>query len=682
MSFINPLFLFAVSAAVLPVLYHLVRRMRAKKVMFSSLMFLKATPRELVKRRRFRDVLLMAVRAAMFALLALAFARPFLPDNLLPFVAAEEAQSVVVLLDRSYSMQVGDRFEEAKAEILRRLDDAGRGDEFAVVAFSDVVQQLTPLGDDLALHRNVLGTSLQADFRPTDVYKSLRQAEEILAEAHNERRTIVLVSDFQANGWSGAFDNWKLDPTITFETVPVGDGEVANASIDAFNLTRKRTGDRTAIRYDTRVQTRGRRDGDRNVARLTVAGAVVGEQAVPPVDAGQVTFQQEALRPGVYQGEITLDDDALAVDNRYYFTYTVADRSALLVVDEAPGNTRRDAFFLGNMFDLGEDALYRFSTGGRGRLTAGELKNYQVVFLTNVSTLNGPQVGTLRQFVEEGGSLVVSFGENVDLASFSQVLQDFGIGRVTGPVNPRTVQGQDAIIGEVDLRHPIFTLFAAAGSGGIFRPIFRRYARVVPDSGAVVLGRYDTKDPFLLERRRGQGTVLVYTSTFNTAWTDFPVNELYVPFVYQLVRYGLREASARTQFTVGEVVSLPGRPGEEWEVRTPDDGLFKVPVEAGATGYFRETVRPGHYTAQRGREQFYFSVNVDARESDLQPRDVEEAYAAVVPPTDPLTADPAMASALALDEAERDQKFWRVLILLLVALFAFETYYANRWRKT
>ena len=101
MSFINTFFLFAISAALLPVLFHFVRKMKAKKVPFGSLMFLKATPKELIKKRRLRDLLLMALRAAIFGLLAFAFARPFIPKDRIPFLAQRQDQSVVILIDRS-----------------------------------------------------------------------------------------------------------------------------------------------------------------------------------------------------------------------------------------------------------------------------------------------------------------------------------------------------------------------------------------------------------------------------------------------------------------------------------------------------------------------------------------------------------------------------------------------------
>ena len=182
----------------------------------------------------------------------------------------------------------------------------------------------------------------------------------------------------------------------------------------------------------------------------------------------------------------------------------------------------------------------------------------------------------------------------------------------------------------------------------------------------------------MIERRLGQGKVLVYTSTFSTNWTDFPINELYVPFLYQMARYGVSASEARHQYTVGEVVAIKGQPAEEWEVRTPEDKLFKVTLDASGTDFFRETETPGAYVAARGRSIFPFSVNVDPRESVLETRDQEEAYVAVAGTSEDVATDPEQAASLIVEDEERKQKLWRYLILLILGLFAFETVLANR----
>ena len=484
MSFVNPLFLIGLAAAALPVLYHLVRRMRAKQVPFSSLMLLKATPKEYVRRRRLRDLLLMAVRAALFAALALAFARPFIPEERLPFIAEREDRSVVLLLDASYSMQYADRFEEAKAAALERLNEAEGADEFAVIAFSNRPQQLTAFDAEGATHRSVVA-GLDVTNRTTDVHAALQRAEEVLGEARHADRRIVLVSDFQQAGWSGPFENWKLAPGIAFEPVEVGGEAAGNAYVEAFNLTKRRTGAQTAVRFDARVAAQGEAAEAQRDVRLVVDGAEVDAQTVVPEASGRVSFELLAPREdATYGGVLALAEDALPVDDRFYFAYEVAPRPDMLVLDGGRG-ARRDAFFLQSAFATGDDARYAFRAATPDRLQS-ELQGQDVVFLTNAAGLTGAQTEAARRYVEEGGSVVVSFGERVDLGAFSGLLAALGVGAVERVVTPRLDQGADAIIGEVDGRHPVFSAFAGAGAGAIFRPTFRRYARLRPDSAATV----------------------------------------------------------------------------------------------------------------------------------------------------------------------------------------------------
>ena len=77
MAFLTPFFLLGAAAAALPVLVHLVRRTQARRVEFPSLMFLRRIEQKTIKKRTLRNLLLLALRCAALALLALAFARPY-----------------------------------------------------------------------------------------------------------------------------------------------------------------------------------------------------------------------------------------------------------------------------------------------------------------------------------------------------------------------------------------------------------------------------------------------------------------------------------------------------------------------------------------------------------------------------------------------------------------------------
>ena len=675
MSFINTIFLFATAAAVLPILYHLVRRMRAKTVPFPSLMFLKATPKKLVRRRRLKDLLLMAVRSLLVLLLAFAFARPFLPAEQIPFVAARESESVVVLIDRSFSMRYDDAFDRAVEATRARVDAGGADDEFALMAFDEEVQLLSSLDADPAVHRGALRT-LESGFRTTDFFPALQRAEDLLQEAQHDRRVVVMVSDFQEAGWTGALENWHLPSGVVFETVDVGAGDVANAYVDAFQLSSERVDGAEILRSDARVAAVGAAADQAHTAVLTVDGRTIDRQTLPGRDSAPLSFQYEAPREGFYQGHLELDGDALAVDDRYYFTDRVDGLPGILVVDGPAAATRRDAFYLQNAFDVGEAARFRFTRADG--VSAGALAQHAIVFWANRAAASASDEAALRRFVEDGGTLVVSAGDQADPAALNGLLDAFGVGRVEAIVAARDELGYEAIIGEVDMRHPIFQPFAGSGAGAILRPTFRRFARLTPSEEATVIGRFDSGDVFLAERSMGSGRVLFYASTFNTSWTDLPLDEMYVPFLYQLAAYGTESGDEQRTVRVGEAVALSGSPSETVEVRDPDGRLFPVTLDAQGEGFFRETNVPGHYAAAGGDATRLFSVNVDPRESDLQARDVEEVYAAVVAPPEDTPTTPEEATAAAVEGEERQQKLWRIVLLVVIALFAAETYLAHR----
>ncbi|MEZ5283481.1 MAG: BatA domain-containing protein [Vicinamibacterales bacterium] len=135
MTFLTPLFLLGLAAVAVPVLIHLTQRQRNEVVAFPSLMFVRRIPYESVKRRRIRDWLLLALRAAALALIVAAFARPFVRGSQLS-AAAGGAREVVLLMDRSYSMGAGDTWARAQAAARQALGTLGPLDRVSLVFFA------------------------------------------------------------------------------------------------------------------------------------------------------------------------------------------------------------------------------------------------------------------------------------------------------------------------------------------------------------------------------------------------------------------------------------------------------------------------------------------------------------------------------------------------------------------
>ena len=95
---------------------------------FPSLMFVRRIPYQTVRRRKIRDLALLCVRLAALLLIIAAFARPFLWRPNAATAIGPGAREVVVLLDQSYSMGYGDRWDRAKAaarDAINRLGAVG-----------------------------------------------------------------------------------------------------------------------------------------------------------------------------------------------------------------------------------------------------------------------------------------------------------------------------------------------------------------------------------------------------------------------------------------------------------------------------------------------------------------------------------------------------------------------------
>jgi hypothetical protein len=164
MSFLAPLFFVALAGLAIPVLLHLIQREKKQIRHFPSLMFIRRIPYKSVRRRRIHNWLLLMVRLAALALLVVAFARPFFERQQLA-AAGEGAREVVVLLDQSYSLGYGDRWERARQAAYNAIDGLGSRDRGSLVLFSsgaEIATRSVPAGDRDRLRNAVADAKLSA----------------------------------------------------------------------------------------------------------------------------------------------------------------------------------------------------------------------------------------------------------------------------------------------------------------------------------------------------------------------------------------------------------------------------------------------------------------------------------------------------------------------------------------
>ena len=114
MSFLNTIMLAGLAAVAVPIIIHLLNRRKFKTVTWAAMKFVKLSVDQNQRRMRIEDLILLLIRCALVALLALALARPALKDSSTDVLGQAKVTGIVIL-DNSYSMDL--RLKAGKAAI-------------------------------------------------------------------------------------------------------------------------------------------------------------------------------------------------------------------------------------------------------------------------------------------------------------------------------------------------------------------------------------------------------------------------------------------------------------------------------------------------------------------------------------------------------------------------------------
>ncbi len=687
MSFLTPLFLLGLAGLAVPVIIHLIQRERKNVVYFPSLMFLQRIPYQSVRRRRVRNWPLLLLRLAALALIVAAFARPFLRREALAAAAAGGAREVVVLVDRSYSMSYGDRWARATAAARSAIGSVGQADRASIVFFASGADvALRSAADRGRLEAAVLSGKPTAG--ATRYGPALKLAGSIASESSLPSREVILISDFQRSGWQGA-EGVRLPDGVLLTAVPVGDAETANVSVTPVSMQRAPFSGQDRVTVTGGVVNHGAAPVSNLDIVLELDGRAVQTERlrVEPHGSASVSFTPFSPSPQGTRGRVRIAADALLMDNAFHFVVSPKQPVKVLIA-ERPGSVRDSSLYLSRALSLGDDPAFDVSVKSIDALTLDDLQRATVVIVNDapVSQLAAERLGG---FVAGGGGLLVAAGERAawPASNASAAVADVLPG-VPGPAVDRTA-GTPGRLGALEYGHSIFEPFRAARTGDFSAARFYSYRSVAAGTGSQVVARFDDGAPALLERRVGNGRVLLWTSSLDLQWNDLPLKSVFLPFVHRMAATLAAYRDKPTWHTVGDVLDPPrpapaagGRAAPQRVVLTPSGARVAVDGEGPDV---LELAEQGFYEVRvQGREApapIAVASNVDLSESDLSPMDPADVVGGATGRAG--GAVPPGANATVTDlEQERTQRLWWYLLFAGIVILALETFLGNRLSRT
>jgi hypothetical protein len=629
-NFLNPLFLFGLAAAAIPVLIHLFTRRKPRQVPFPSLEFLAEVNQSEIRRLRLKQWLLLLLRTLAVALLAMAMARPSLQGGAR---GGSAASTLVALVDVSGSMGAPDTEGRPLTATARRVVESllatlGPADELLLVPYDRAPRPLSdaPLAD--ATRVRAAAQSLAATASATDHAAALALAGRALGASRALNRELFWVSDFQRSGFGERFEPppgpWR---SARVYLVPLSPRSRANAALTSASLAPAADpGTPPALEvgvvsHDT-VSGAVAQDFALEARELRATG-VSGASAsggAPPADLslgrGFVSLaargEGRALVPLVRLpeagGEVLLPDDALALDNRHVFAAGRAGTLNVVVREDGGASPLRLALEAGSPASgLTVRAL------DATQLAAGA-GDADLVVIGDVERLGPAELQTVLDFHRAGGALLLAPGARADLAAWNELLGTLRAGTL-GPEEAAPAGAAWRLLRAV-AGHAILDGFPARPGEPLTQARFARVPALRAATGARVLLRYDDRHAALVEA----GRALVLATPLDPGRSDFALSGAFLPLVHQAARV-LARGTAAPSLHPGDTWSAPA--SAEWRVEDETGREIALHVES-ASGAPRTVSapleRPGLHRAYAGGQlRASFAVNPDPREGDLAP---------------------------------------------------------------
>lgn len=673
MNFLNPLFLFGLAAAAIPILIHLFTRRQPKEVRFSSLEFLSEVQQSEIRRLRIKQWLLLLLRTLAVAAIATAMARPALPGGA-GRAGEAAATTLVALVDVSGSMgalAADDRpllagARRAAEDLLATL---GPADQLLLVPYDRVPRPASeqPIGDAGRLRASL--QALTPSAHVTDHAAALSLAARALSEARSLNRELVWFSDFQRSGLAegaaleaaGPWDQSRV------YLVPFEPRTRANAAITDARLLPGAEGAALSVTaHGSSVAAGDFALEVRDLPAPGTAGATLGRGFVSlPSDGDGATLLPLSAMPDA-GGEALLPADVLPLDDRRVFAAGRAGALKVLLREDGPPSPLRLAL------EAGAPASGLDVRVADAASLAQRVGDADAIVIGDVTRLTPAETQAVLDFHRGGGGLLLAPGAQADPAWWNDaLLGELELGRM-GPIEPAPPPSAWRLTRRV-AGHAVLEGFPARPGEALSTARVLRARRITTQ--ARVLLEHDRERPALIEGTQ----VLLLATPLDPASGDLAVSGAFLPLVHQAARV-LGRGTAAASLAPGERWRAPASTGE-WRIVAEDGRDIDVTLQAdqGATRAVSAPLeRPGLYRVLEGGQlRSSIAVNPDPRESELAAFGEPELLAAF-PAGRARILRPGADFAQRVREARFGRELWPWFLLIALVLLAAESI-LGRW---
>lgn len=444
-----------------PVIIHLLNRQRYRTVQWAAMDFL----REAIQRNRrilqIRDIVLLLLRTAAVLFFGFALARPFFSATSGSFDQRQPLHAIL-LFDNSLSMGYldndGDLLSKAKGRAKEFLDELPVGSKVTVIPVCGSVDPVSPDPYDTQEMALDAIDRIKLVDRAAHLKPAMKLAQDA-AQATRLANRVVFFGDQQRLNWQDVQVEELTTKELPLQVVDISAGDWENSWISNIVVQDDLADIETPTTILVDVAHRG--EASREVpVRLMIGDKVLDDKTIklkPGQDMQQVEFQHvfndlttlpEADKPVfVTLKAVIAQPDKLPQDDERYLAIPVVAALPVVFIDQYGDEEDAAKNKLGETRHLRQLLAPKDSRQDAGKalihvkhirleeLSQELLSDARLVVIAGIHDPgSSANVQMLRDYVRQGGSLVIAAGADFDSAAWNSAAWDDGNGILPLPL--------------------------------------------------------------------------------------------------------------------------------------------------------------------------------------------------------------------------------------------------------
>lgn len=544
MNFLYPGFLFSLLAVAIPILIHLFNFRKFKKVYFSNVSFLKAVTVQHSSREKLRNLLILACRILAITFLVLAFARPYWSSG--SAGSPENGNLVNIYIDNSYSMEAvnkeGSLLDEAKRKAKTIAKQFQLNDKFQLTTndFEGRHQRLVN-AEELA--------NLVDEVKVSPVERSLQQVinRQNSADAGKRNQYNYVISDFQQQFVGKSTLHTEKNNSLNL--VRLNANTIPNVAVDSiWSLSpAHKPGDREKFVVQLRNYSADASTGIPLKLTINNQQKALATLNIPAGKSVRDTLSFSGSAAGWQKGMVSIKDFPVTFDDNLAFTFKVTTELKVLQLSGENSGKYINALF-------GADPYFKLSTMPESAIVYAGFHQYDLIIIAGLKAPSSGLAQELKNYMKNGGTVVVFPDLEAGAAVYSSFLQDLAI--------PQTVSlSKDTVtVNTIALKNKVFNdVFEEIPAKLDLPKVNQHFVYAGNNSnGREDLMGLPLNQPFFSKYRSGAGQLYLCATSLAIKDSNLPQHPVFVPLLYKIALTSVQEQPL--YYTIGKSNYLSSAP--------------------------------------------------------------------------------------------------------------------------